>query len=736
MKDTGKIIRVAVDVPLRKLFDYLPPNNFSPQHLQAGTRVTIPFGKKNNVTGVIIETTERSSIAPDKLKRIITILDEEPVIDQKLLKFYLWAAAYYQHPPGEVIVGNLPARLRRGLSFQVPETFTWKAANIPDSELVALKKKAPKQARLYQFIKTFPAGVDQDALRKHFVAINATLTSLENKQLITREKTTVHHQQQNVKSDDIKLRPEQQHAVDQITGSLGHYGVYSLNGITGSGKTEVYIESAKKVIQSGKQVLVLVPEIGLTPQLIARFSTNLNTDIAVIHSALNDQERMDAWIRCGNGTSSVLIGTRSSIWTPFNKLGLVIVDEEHDLSYKQQDGFRYSARDLVIVRARSEAIPVILGSATPSLETIFNVNSGRYQECCLLQRNDNVSLPDIHLLDIRNQPMDAAISKGLQDAIRRNLELKQQVLVFLNRRGFAPVILCHDCGWTHRCPRCDIQMTYHKTTGKQVCHHCQHQEKVATVCPECNGSELIQVGSGTQRIHETLEQLFPTANILRIDRDSTRRKGSMENMLNQIHDGQIDILVGTQMITKGHHFPDLTLVGIIDVDRGLCSNDFRASERMGQLILQVSGRAGRAEKPGKVILQTHFPDHPLLDKLQHHDYTGFSTMLLAERKSAGLPPYSHQVMLRAEAKKPELTFEFLQKAGSYLRKTAPDLEIFGPFSAPIAKRAGLFRVQLLIQSTHRNSMRKYIENWLDYMGSMPQNRKIRWSIDVDPQEML
>ncbi|MBI4006231.1 MAG: primosomal protein N', partial [Gammaproteobacteria bacterium] len=499
----------------------------------------------------------------------------------------------------------------------------------------------------------------------------------------------------------------------------------------------VYIQCIKHIITMGKQALILLPEIGLTPQFIERFERQLNVDIAVLHSALQDRERLHAWLRARDGRALVVLGTRSAIWTPFQQLGIIIVDEEHDLSYKQKDGFRYSARDLAMIRSQQENIPVVLGSATPSMESLQNAVKGRYKELKLGRRAGGARLPRINILDIRASKMHGAVSQTLLESIQYCIEKNQQALLFLNRRGYAPVIMCHDCGWVFKCSRCNIQMTYHKHNNKLCCHHCGHVEKLINNCHECNSHKIIEIGHGTQRLAETLEKILPSAHLIRIDRDSTRRKGAMQSMLNDIHSGGVDILIGTQMLAKGHHFPRVTLVGIIDADRGLYSADYRASERMAQLILQVSGRAGRAENPGTVIIQTHHPEHPLLTTLIEHGYAKFAELVLRERKEALLPPFSYHALLRAEAHDMQLSRKFLTDAKSRLPATNKlQMEIFGPIASPIEKRAGRYRMQLLLQSTDRSRLRQILEPWVKILEQIPSARKVRWSLDVDPQDML
>lgn len=699
-------------------------------------RLLVPFGRSREKTGVLIEVTDKTSIDPQRLKRAISILDDQPVIPQQQLELMLWAARYYLHPVGEVVLGNLPGLLSRGSSPEFPGKRYWKACYplLPDAEQQLAK--APRQKALLTMIREYPDGISQDDLREYFPGLHSFLKALEDKGLI--ESFSKNIQPDNIAEpiNNITLNSEQREAVNTITAGLEQYRSFLLDGITGSGKTEVYIHSIREVIARNKQALVLVPEIGLTPQFINRLREQLGTSIAVMHSALTDRERFNAWTMARDGLAPVIVGTRSAIWTPLARAGIIIVDEEHDLSYKQQEGFRYSARDLAVIRARRENIPVVLGSATPSMESVYNTRNERYHEIRLTRRTGSAGLPDIHLLDIRGSRMDGALSQGMLQSIHEHLQRRQQILLFLNRRGYAPLVMCHDCGWISKCPRCDRQMTWHKPSNRLRCHHCEHQEKRMDVCSQCHSSSILDIGHGTQRLLETLEKNFPDAAIARIDRDSTRRKGSMQAILEKVQRGEIDILVGTQMMAKGHHFPGVTLVGVIDADRGLFSSDFRGSERMSQLILQVSGRAGRSENRGVVLIQTHYPEHPLLKTLCRYDYATMAGMILAERESARLPPVTYQVLLRAEANQKQTVIKFLEQARQALPSTNGKVEAFGPFPSPIELRAGRYRMQLLLQSDTRKALRDCVEPWVADLDKLPGGKKVRWSLDVDPLDML
>ncbi len=541
--------------------------------------------------------------------------------------------------------------------------------------------------------------------------------------------------QDGIASRGFDLNPQQVQAINAITARTDAHSTHVLQGITGSGKTEVYIEAVRRVTEQGRQALILVPEIGLTTQFIERLKQRLPVNILVQHSALSDTQRLRNWLAARNGEAPVIIGTRSAVWTPLKAPGLYVVDEEHDPSYKQDSGFRYSARDIAVVRGKFDGVPVALGSATPSLETLKNIKGRKYLPQVLPARTAGAKPPEIRFIDLRKQPVSGALSKTLLNEIALTLEHNNQALLFLNRRGYAPVILCHACGWYAECTRCSTKMTFHKDKNCLVCHHCDARRNLPALCPDCEQPELVEVGHGTQRLDQTLAAHFPDARILRIDRDSTRRKGSMEKMLRAITTGDADLLIGTQMLAKGHHFPRLTLVGIVDADAGLLSADFRASERMAQLMVQVSGRAGREQRPGVVYIQTHFPEHPLLQTLVHRNYGEFADLLLKERRQAQLPPYAHLALLGAEATKAEAAETFLRVAGNSL-KNHHNLAVFGPLAAPIEKRRGRYRSQLLIQSGNRNTLRQALAPWRQTLESMQEAKRVRWFLDVDPQDLL
>jgi primosomal protein N' (replication factor Y) len=734
--NTQTIIKVAVPAPLYTTFDYLLPATIqSPP--AAGCRVKVPFGRRSMI-GVVTGLSGSSDIDPKRLKKLQLVLDDNPVIPAEVLELLLWTARYYQHPPGEVISTALPTLLRQGKAAEIHGSLLWRLASA-DVDTEALLRRAPRQLQLYRLLQQHGGELDEERLR---VLEHETGTSLRSTAKALLEKGVVEQREQPcLPAAVIEAEPapnmnnEQLDAVNAIRGDLTRYHAHLLHGITGSGKTEVYMALAQEVLAAGKQVLVLAPEIGLTPQLTDRFRRRLGVCVAALHSGLTDSQRLCAWCTAASGEARLLIGTRSAIFTPMPDLGLIIVDEEHDGSYKQQDNLRYNARDLALVRARQKDIPVVLGSATPALESLYNAWRGQYRLHHLTQRAIADKPPRIELVDLCRQPMHEGLSAKLQQHIGAHLQQDGQVLLFLNRRGFSPVLMCHACGWSQSCRRCDAHMTYHRNKRLLRCHHCGAETALPPACPDCGGEELISLGAGTERIEQALATMYPHCKVERIDRDSTRRKGALQSKLDSAQSGAAHILVGTQMLAKGHDFPNVTLVGILDTDQGLYSGDFRAAEHLAQLITQVAGRAGRAHKTGEVLIQTHHPDHPLLQTLLHHGYEGFARAALAERKQVGFPPYRHLALLRCEAIKAEAGTEFMQAARALLVQAGTDnVDVFGPVPAPMEKRAGRYRTQLMLQSTERKPLHRLILPWVQALQQLKAAGRVRWSLDIDPYD--
>ncbi len=730
------ILSLAMPTPLRRSFDYLPPADMNEQDfaaLQPGLRIEAPFGNRKLI-GILLAIKDHTDIDQKKIKRVTRVVDDQPILTGPLLSLSQWAASYYQHPLGDVFANAIPSLLRKGEPpINLTETnwrLTTEGKGLPEGAL----KRAAKQAQLLALLQQ-QAMLNRSQLEAAQIS-QATCKALIDKRLVERLEVTAapyDHQQDCLKSPPLKLNTEQQQAVDSIKQGSG-FQCYLLEGITGSGKTEVYLQLIEQCLNKQQQVLVLIPEIGLTPQTLSRFQNRFNCPIVTLHSDLTDRERLLSWQHAQSGEAGIILGTRSAIFTGFAHLGLIIIDEEHDSSFKQQDGFRYSARDIAIKRAADEQCPIVLGSATPSLETLNNALQGRYHHLQLKQRATGASAPKFELLDIRHAPMEEGFSPALIQAIGNEIKHGNQVLVFINRRGFAPILMCHDCGYVAQCQLCDARMTVHFQQRILRCHHCEAQTALPHQCPDCNGTQLDFRGSGTERSEQALKRLFPSTEIKRIDRDTTSRKQAMQQMVAEVHEGEPCILVGTQMLAKGHHFPDVTLVAVLDADGGLFSADFRGPEKMGQLLVQVAGRAGREAKAGKVMIQTHQPEHPLITSLVNDSYHQYARAILTERQASGLPPFAHLALLRAEANNLEQAETLLQA----LRNSSDSsgCQIFGPLPAPMTRKAGRFRAQLLVRSDQRRPLHRVLQQLCSLAEQHPLGNKVRWSIDVDPSDMF
>jgi primosomal protein N' (replication factor Y) len=722
------ILRIAVPSPLFRHFDYLPPAPVDVQALQPGIRVRVPFGRRK-IVGILLEVRSESDIDRSRLKPALAILDAQPLISDDVLAMALWASAYYHHPVGETLSAALPTLLRSGEVLPELRPVGWRlTATGSDVDTTGLTR-APRQAAVMQALQLHPDGLARGALD----ATAATLKTLQEKHWI--EACVIEPCTGDADKPGETPHTAQRDAVSSICDGLGEFHPILLEGVTGSGKTEVYLQVIAEVIASGLQTLVLVPEIGLTPQLVDRFRRRFRVPVAVLHSGLAERERLMAWQQARNGKAGVIIGTRSAIFTPLARPGLLVIDEEHDSSLKQQEGLRYSARDLAVWRARRLGIPVVLGSATPSLESLYNAGQERYRHLLLPERTGAAQMPEFSIIDVRKQPLEQGLSRALLTRIQRHLEADGQVLLFLNRRGFAPTLICHECGWVAECRRCDARMTLHQREQELRCHHCGSQRPTDRTCPGCGGSDLRALGQGTERVAEVLAAQFPDVESLRIDRDTTRRKGELASHLARAKSGQARILLGTQMLAKGHHFPGVTLAAILNVDQGLFGTDFRSSERMAQLIVQVAGRAGRDDRPGEVVIQTHHPDHPLLLQLIHQGYPAFARAALAERQAAGLPPASHLALIRAEAARQPAPLDFLEGVRERIdQMNSGGLEVWGPVPATMERRAGRFRAQLLLQSDSRGKVQQALGTLVRELEQSKQARQVRWSVDVDPAD--
>ncbi len=734
-KTSPRILHIAVPTPLDGGFDYLITK---PQAatLLPGMRVRIPFGHTDK-TGILLEAREHSEIDIKRLRSIHRVLDSTPCLPEDLLMLGHWTSQYYHYPLGEVLHHMLPTLLR-GDHPQAPSSEDiWQLTDMATQDSSDSLKRAPKQAAILALLRNNPDGLTSEQISGHFSHWHSPVKALCDKGLVTKQsQTTTVTIRGSISQDKPVLTEEQAHAIAQISAERHHYKTWLLDGVTGSGKTEVYLQLIEQALQSQQQVLLLVPEIGLTPQLLERFRQRLACEMVVLHSGLSDKQRLNAWLSAKAGQANLIIGTRSAVFTPLPTPGLIIIDEEHDGSFKQQDSLRYHARDLAIMRAKQLDIPIILGSATPSLESLQNARQARYGWLRLSKRAGNAKLPRLAVIDSRQTPPGQIISPTLAERMQTHLSQGQQVLIFLNRRGYSPVLMCYDCGWASKCHRCDAHMTVHKQQNILRCHHCGSERALPQQCPDCQSSKLQAVGKGTERLEQELQQRFPDYNIIRIDKDATRKQGALAESLEKIKSGQADILIGTQMLAKGHHFPNVTLVGILGVDQGLFSADFRGPEFMAQTITQVAGRAGRAEQAGEVILETHQPDHPLLHCLIKQGYPQFAQTALVERQAAHLPPFKHLALLRAEATSSNTALDFLQHLRDSLPQQPTAVMLLGPIPAPMEKRAGRFRAQLLLESPQRGPLQTLLNELKVAAKALPLSRKVRWSIDVDPNDML
>jgi len=659
-----KVLRVALEVPVAKLFDYLCDEAMV---AEVGDRIVVPFGARERV-GVVVEVGDDSAVASARLKPATRILQDAPRLPAEWLDQMRFLSSYYQRPLGETVTGALPPRLRS-------------LKPLPKNRKAAQESGAPER---------FVPGPKPNAA--------------------------------------------QTQAIERIVAALGGFRPFLLHGITGSGKTEVYLRLIADVIARGQQALALVPEIGLTPQLEARFRQAFpGARIAVLHSALEDTARTHAWLDAARGEAQVVLGTRLAVLTPMPRLGLVVVDEEHDPSFKQQEGLRYSGRDAAIQRAKLAGCPVVLGTATPSLETWQNARAGRFELIPLPERAvPGARLPTVRTVDLRAEVVEQGLAKSAVEAVRARLARGEQSLVFINRRGYAPVLSCEACGWAAGCRRCSARLVLHSVDRRLRCHHCGAEETIPRACPTCGNVDLKPLGRGTQRVEETLAGVFPDARILRIDRDNSRRRGELARTLEGIGRGEGDILVGTQLLAKGHDFPNLTLVCVLNADSALLSTDYRSAERLFATLAQVGGRSGRREQAGEVLIQTRFPGHPMYQALQRHDYAGFAASQLADRESAGFPPFVFEAALRAEATELAVTMGFL-KAAAQLVPAPEGVRVYDPVAHVITRRAGYERAQLVVQSPSRPALQAFLADW---SAALPASASsgVRWHLDVDPIE--
>ncbi|MDD2914614.1 MAG: primosomal protein N' [Gallionella sp.] len=732
------IVRVALDIPLPTLFDYTVAEGMA---VGVGQRVVVPFGRRQ-IVGVVMERIAATDVPVERIKQVLRVLEDTVPLSAGLLDLLRFCSDYYRYPVGQVVLSALPIRLRFDKPVIAKQEKNFRLT--PGGAVLNLDdfpKRKVVQRRILAKLAAQPCNLAQ--LKSLSATVGKQLKELEGEGWVESyssapslglplqgDASITQHTFDSVHT----LTDEQQQAVDAVA-QTGDYACFLLHGITGSGKTEVYVHLMHRVLQRAGQILLLVPEINLTPQLEGYFRRRFpDVNLISLHSGLSEGERLHNWQQAQNGAAQIVLGTRLSVFAELPGLELIIVDEEHDSSFKQQDGLRYSARDVAIFRASQCGVPIVLGSATPSLESYLNAQSGRYRMLRLTGRAlATARLPSMRCININQTVMHHGISENLLREIGQRIARKEQSLLFINRRGYAPVLMCGGCGWLSGCKHCAGKMVLHLSDRRLRCHHCGYQVRVPSACPDCGNADLHPVGSGTQRVESVLQERFPDARILRVDRDSTRNKHAWKTMREQIHANEVDILVGTQMLAKGHDFPELTLVGVLNPDSALYSSDFRAAERLFAQLAQVAGRAGRADKPGEVLIQTAFPDHPLFRALQKHDFEGWAASQLVERQMAGFPPFMYQAMLRAEGRQETEVYAFLDQAHSSAVGLQHAVEILGVVPAALPRRANHIRAQLLIQSAKRKDLQQFLRAWQPLLDGLPA-QKLRWSVDVDPLE--
>jgi len=732
------ILKIALDVPLDRLFDYLSGDH----DVQVGQRVLVPFGSRNQI-GMVLGIADTSEVPIEKLKPIVQAFNEETPLNAELLSLIKFSADYYQYPFGQALLSSLPARLRQIAPAVSRKQFLYRLTDVgraADIEQIPKKQKVLRSvlSALQAENQLIEAELDDISA----TARKAAKTLVDSGYASSEQVPALQRVMAMPLAAEPQLNAEQTQAVRQIIAEPGVFKAWLLYGITGSGKTEVYIRLLQHVLQhDDAQVLVLVPEINLTPQLEARFRSRLpDFPLVSLHSNLSESERLHHWQLAQLGAAKIIIGTRLSIFTPLPDLKLIIIDEEHDSSYKQQDSMRYHARDVAMVRAKRLNIPVVLGSATPALETWYNatVNPNQASQYGLLRLKERAvtaaQLPQIDCIDTTKVNLQHGLTPQLMSALKARLARKEQSLLFINRRGYSPVLLCAACHWIAPCTRCSSRLVVHLGQRKLRCHHCGHEQRIPHQCPSCGDADLHPTGHGTQRLEQTLAQLLPNARIARVDRDSISRKNALVEILDRVHDQEIDILVGTQMLAKGHDFPNLTLVGVIDTDSALHSPDFRASERLFAQLMQVAGRAGRADKAGQVIIQTQFPDHALFNALRVQDYESYANVLLEERGQMQFPPYVFTALLRAEANDYLLVQQFLQLAFAQARSLSDQVLVYDPVRPQMERLKGMERGYMLMQAKQRPALHQLLKQLVGQLRTHKLAAKVRWAVDVNPLE--
>ena len=727
-----QILRVGLDVPLTRLFDYAN-NGFK---AQVGERVVVSFAGRNLV-GVIVEITDTTDVPENKLKVVQHVFDGV-VFDANMFKLLNFCASYYHYPLGQATIAALPLRLRQIKPAKTRKSYVYALSRPIDIE--SLPKRQAVLQRIVLALQdgaSFKPSLSEAQLAEISSGWRKAIATL--KEMDCLQQTEVVAMKAGLQTENVEptLNAEQQQVIQSVLSEANLFKPWLLYGITGSGKTEVYIQLLKVVLaERDAQALILVPEINLTPQLESRFRSRLSEyPLATLHSSLSESERLQSWQLASTGEAKIVIGTRLSVFSAMPKLKMILIDEEHDSSYKQQDGMRYHARDIAIMRAKQLDIPIVMGSATPSLETWHLAKKQQYGLLRLKERAvESAQLPKINCIDIGKSPTEKGLSPILIREMRERIKRGEQSLLFLNRRGYAPVLHCSACQWVAPCVRCSARLVVHLGQKQLKCHHCAHEQRIPVQCPDCGNPDLSPVGQATQRLEQTLVDLFPTANIARVDRDSIRNKDALTGLLKKVHDRDVDILVGTQMLAKGHDFPHLTLVGVIDTDSALFSPDFRASERLFSQLMQVSGRAGRAEKPGEVLIQTTFPQHALFDALRAQDYEVYADALLDERNAMQFPPTSYFALLKAEASTYNQVLAFLNESVALAQQISSDVMVYDPLRPQMERLNNMERGQLLLQASSRAVFHQFLRQWMPQLRAQKLANKIRWVLDIDPIE--
>ncbi len=717
----------AIAIPLYRYFDYLVESNHGLQH---GVRYRLPFGKSDKV-GLLVSSSDSTSIEPTKVKSTFEALDQQPVLDIHILELAKWMAEYYLQPPGEVIFQCLPRYLRLANVQKSCRIKVWHAEPLQETSRQAIKRRSPRQHELLRAIESADDGLNAAQLKVINPNWHGVVLALESKQAIRWQWSSATASSSELESPP-ELNPQQASVVDSMQATSG-FSVQLLDGITGSGKTEVYFRLMQAQLEQGQQVIYLVPEIGLTSQLVERVKARFGNRFVLSHSGLTDMQRYQAWQQFREGDAEIMLGTRSSLFSQSQRLGLIIIDEEHDNSYKQEDGIRYHARDVAIKRAQMLQIPIVLGSATPSLESLNNGQRDHYHLQQLTERPTAFPPPPVRLIDTRNLKLECGCSPQLLQKINQHLDAEGQVLLYLNRRGFAPLVMCHECGWQAHCQHCDSRLTLHHSVQRLLCHHCGFAQPVPPACPDCGHSDIKHYGIGTEQLERYLQSMLKAVPVIRIDRDVVSGRDQFAAKLQSLNRGEPCILIGTQMIAKGHDYPAITLSVILDADQALFSASYRASERLVQTVFQVSGRSGRGTRAGEAFVQTRFPEHPLMQALQKKSYREIVESILKERALLGFPPYARVIMFRADAFSLELAMNKLEEIQTIVKPGAlkQRVQCIGPIPALMTRRIGRYRAQLCLMSADFRKLRGVLRDCMPDIEAVASSHRVKWMIDVD-----